>query len=690
MNPVLVVPGLEKGRGGGHLIRSLALIRDLRALGRETWLYLEPGAGAAPPDFSRFCEGFSDSWTFSGPGGPGAVSWAFIVLDRFRTPEGEFRRWAALGPLIGIDEGGPCRKNFDFLIDLLPGLNRGPNIQRPSLIPLPEKRRPLREGGRAGDCGEEPVKAPRILVGFGAEDAAGLGLLVCRALTAAGPGGRAGKPVDRYEIDYIPGTLHRPGGSSGQRPAGAGPAVSPGIRFLPPVPSLGEHLADYDLLITHYGLSAFEALYARVPVLLVSPGPYHEKLAKRAGFFSAGIGAGGARRAASFLYRPLPGAGGRTSLNQVFPPAFSPEKIAARHGLDRPREQTLAGLLENFAPLISPACPGCGSPIRPGLSPVVPAGAEAETEAGTKAPRAGALSPVLARFPRRTYRRCPRCGIIFMERLDPPPIEYSREYFFEFYQKQYGKTYLEDFPSLIALGHKRLKIIRALLPEDHRPGPHAGPGDLPRRLLDIGCAYGPFLVAAQEAGFVPLGIDPAEDAVRYIRETLKLEALAGFFPETALPAPETARRFDTVCLWYVIEHFRDPRQVLAEARRFLMPGGVLAFATPAFSGISGRKNRRDFLEKSPPDHWTIWSPQSCRRILKKAGFRLRRLRVTGHHPERFPLLGRFVRRLPPERRGALSGALLLVSRIFRLGDTFEAYATAMPEHTGKTRHGAEP
>jgi 2-polyprenyl-3-methyl-5-hydroxy-6-metoxy-1,4-benzoquinol methylase len=664
--PVLVVPCVEKGRGGGHLIRSLALIRGLRALGREAWLYLLPSPGKAdsPPDFSRFPGGFPDSWVLSGPLGPSALSGAFIVLDRFQTPKEEFRRWAALAPLIGIDEGGPCRRDFDFLIDLLPGLNRGPNIQAPSLIPLPEKRRPFRGPGGAG-AGKAPGPL-RVLVSFGSEDPAGLGPLVCRALAESSGGkGRPGEP----EIDYIPGTLHRPGPASGGL-SRQGAADSPGVRRLTFVPGLGERLADYDLLITHYGLTAFEALYAGLPVLLVSPGPLHEKLAKKAGLFSAGIGRRGARRAASLLFRRS--ADGK-SLNQDFLSSLSPEKNAARHGLDKPRKQNLAGLLENFTPLISPACPGCGSPVRP-----------AALSAG-KAGKVKALAPVLARFPRRTYRRCPRCGLVFMERLDPPPVEYSRDYFFEFYKKQYGKTYLEDFPGLVAQGTARLNRIRALLPGKPRPAPASGdvpgtaPGTVERRLLDIGCAYGPFLVAAKEAGFTPLGIDPAEDAVRYIRETLKLEACAGFFPETAPPGPEAARSFDAVCLWYVIEHFREPRQVLAEARRFLKPGGALAFSVPSFSGVSGRKNPGAFLEKSPGDHWTIWSPRSCRRILKKAGFRPRRIHVTGHHPERFPLLGRFAR-----RGGALYGLLLLASRIFRLGDTFEAYAT-VPVRRGRNQ-----
>jgi 2-polyprenyl-3-methyl-5-hydroxy-6-metoxy-1,4-benzoquinol methylase len=608
-------------------------------------------------------------------------------------------------------------------------MNRGPepNVRDPSLIPLPKNRRPFRESGEAEQAAGKPLK---ILVSFGAEDPAGLGPLVYRALAAgyggqAGYSSQAGNTAGGIELDLIPGELHRdpaalpgelppnpvdipsglhrspaarpgelspspadiPGGlhrdstarpgelppSPVDIPGGArrpGPADSAsggflpqdqtstpsGFRVLEPFPNLGEHLAGYDLLITHFGLTAFEALYAGTPVLLVSPGPFHEKLAKQAVFFSAGIGPKGARRAASLVRQ----AGG--SLNRLFPAALSPEKTATRHGLHKPQERTLAGLLGNLAPLVSPECPACGS---------VPAG----LPAGDRAVPSGTLVPALARFPRRTYRRCPRCGVVYMERLDPPPVEYGRDYFFDCYRRQYGKTYIEDFPGLVAAGKERLNRIQALAGGTSPPAP-GSPGG--KRLLDIGCAYGPFLAAAKEAGFSPLGIDPAEDAVRYVRETLKLEALQGFFPETPIPGEKQDHGFDVITLWYVIEHFRDPRRVLGEIRRLLKPGGTLAFSTPSLSGVSGRKNRTAFLEKSPADHWTLWSPRSCGRILKQAGFRLRRVQVTGHHPERFPLAGRFAR-----RGGVLYAALFLLSRIFRLGDTFEAYATALPENSRK-------
>jgi 2-polyprenyl-3-methyl-5-hydroxy-6-metoxy-1,4-benzoquinol methylase len=185
--------------------------------------------------------------------------------------------------------------------------------------------------------------------------------------------------------------------------------------------------------------------------------------------------------------------------------------------------------------------------------------------------------------------------------------------------------------------------------------------------LDIGCAYGPFLAAAREEGFSPCGIDPAQDAVRYVTETLGIPAVQGFFPAhgSRLTAP-----YAGITLWYVIEHFRGCVPVLAEIRELLKSGGALAFATPSFTGVSGRASLHNFLEHSPADHWTIWSPSVAKKVLKTAGFTVKKIVNSGHHPERFPVLGTYAR----SKKSPLYGPLLAISRIFALGDTFEVYA----------------
>jgi 2-polyprenyl-3-methyl-5-hydroxy-6-metoxy-1,4-benzoquinol methylase/spore coat polysaccharide biosynthesis predicted glycosyltransferase SpsG len=559
MSSILVVPAFESGRGGGHIVRSQELVQSLRRKGVDAALYLPAEKASRGGEWvvSDIC----------------AESVDLIVLDRFRTSVQEFAFFRKKAPIIGIDEGGASRKYCDFLIDMLPALaGRHPaNMNAPRLLPLPRTRRPAFAPVPQGNL-------IRVLITFGMEDPAGLTAPAASSLAGDG----------RFNVSVI-------------APLGAAQGLPEGVQVLKPAPDLRERLAEYDLVITHFGLTAFEAIYARVPVVLFSSSRYHKRLADAAGFDTLRLGE-------------------KLGFDEGLLDRC--RRIAARFALEADADPDFLAALLAYMPLPPKVCPSCGRPIE--------------------------KAPVLARFSDRTYRLCAACRVIFMLRLTRPPLEYADDYFFSSYKKQYGLTYLEDFPKLVAVGESRLRSIQKLL----KGG---------KRLLDIGCAYGPFLAAARGAGFAPTGIDPAENAVRYVTDTLGLPAVQGFFP--AVPVSET---FDVVSLWYVIEHFDTLSDILPALHRILRPEGVLALSTPSYSGISGRSSLTGFLEKSPADHWTIWSAQAADKILQRYGFRLRKIVVCGHHPERFPFLG---------RAQALHSALRLISALFRLGDTFEIYAT---------------
>ena len=587
---IVIVPSFEKGKGGGHLCRCIALTRDLRASGRQAFLFLPEQDASLEQDecLAHLFQSmnFDPAWR--------VTKWQtenesekteIVIMDNFQTTRDELLRWKKIAPVAGIDEGGKWRDSFDFLIDILvpEKLGRPPaNITKPSLLNFPQKQ--FRK--------KNSKDALKVLVTFGQEDSAGLGPAIARSLSA--------KNAGSMEITLLRGALAKSGET--EYPAN--------VRVTGAIPSLAEHLGEYDLVITHYGITAYEALYSGTPVILASPTAYHAKLAKAAGFYP-------------WL----------NSLNLNFLEKLKKhcEKLAVKYGLDTEGE-SLASLCGGFSPLVNRRCPVCGADV-PEQS--------------------------VSRFADRTYRRCSNCGVIFMDRTGPAPIEYEREYFFESYKRQYGKTYLEDFDNIKASGIRRLEIIKSLLPSPTST----------RTLLDIGCAYGPFLAAAREEGFSPSGIDPAQDAVRYVTQELKLPAVQGFFPNSPLPDSDT-QTYSAVTLWFVIEHFTDCAAVLAAIKKILASGGILAFSTPSFSGVSGRACLRRFLEASPADHFTVWSPEMCKKALAFSGFKVKKTASIGHHPERFPLLGKFAK----SKKSPLYWPLLAISKIFKLGDTFEVYA----------------
>jgi 2-polyprenyl-3-methyl-5-hydroxy-6-metoxy-1,4-benzoquinol methylase len=569
---VLLAPLLVRGGGTGHLRRCLDAAG--RLAGRAAFVTgidgdepLADSLGAWP----RVAAGAT-------AGGP-----ALVVADRRRTSASAYRRLRALGPVVGIDEGGPARRWMTCLIDTLPFGGRGANLQGLDLLDLPERRRP---------AGNGPPR--RVLVSFGGEDPAGLSLPVLRDLVRGGlfaPGQIAVVQGPRFEpVDW---------------PAGISVLVDP--------PRLRDLLHEYDLVLTSFGLTCYEALAAGVPVVLVSPTRYHRRLARGQRLPEAGL-----RRLRTGALRRLLADGSRLQRPV--------EDVQSRRGAG-------AGLAETIATLRDPGagCPACGAP-----------GAGRRPDAA------------VARFADRTYFRCASCRLLYMARFAGAETGYGHDYFFEGYARQYGRTYLEDFDSILDASRARVGVIESLI------GPLAG-----LRVLDVGCAYGPFLAAAAERGASAAGVEVEAEAAAHVRDKLGLECWEGPFQDyQGAPASR-----DVVTMWYVIEHFADLASVLKRVNALLAPGGVFALSTPNAAGISGlRPSRRGQALFYTPDHYTIWDPRHARRVLARFGLRLESVHVTGHHPRRFPLAGNV-------RAGSAAfGLLRAASEALRLGDTFEAYA----------------
>jgi len=613
---IIVVPSVEKGKGGGHLTRSIKLINELREIGVKAQLYLP--CGTETGQFVKIFESmnFNQSWLIFDEeikirceelkdSIESEIN--LIILDRFQTLLEELNRWKKIAPVIGIDEGGKFRDNFDFLIDIL----IPPNIIKPNpnILFFTTNEHELT---RKNEYNQSSISYTlKILITFGQEDTAGLGLKTLQKLLSI----KTNQPI---EITLLKGNLNTSILSF---------AIPENVKILESIPNLAESLCEYDLVITHYGLTAYEAFFAGVPVLLAHPTKYHKKLAKAAGFLDF-----------NKKYREFSLAETQSRRGRILDIKLQKKLCVFASSRD---ELSLVNLISSFSPIINRSCPVC------------------ESNTGKS----------ITRFRDRTYRKCVKCGIIYMDRINSAPIEYEKEYFFENYKKQYGKTYLEDFENIKNASKRRLKIIKTLknLRVLCASVPPCDEFCIPT-LLDIGCAYGPFLKAAQEEGFDPFGIDPAEDAVRYVNEELKIPAVHGFFPNIELSTPGN-KTYDIITLWFVIEHFTNCVMVLKEIKKLLKPNGILAFSTPSFSGISGCSNLNKFLFNSPADHFTIWSPKMCKKALMLAGFKVKKIVVVGHHPERFPLLGRFAK-----NKIVIYFILLGISKLFKLGDTFEVYA----------------
>lgn len=564
---ILLFPTLKKGCGSGHLKRMIRLHHQFP----DSAVFLEHNDN--PVYFPLF-----DDCRASVIIGDIPAETEAVIFDNFRTAPSQLEKFPKNIIRIGIDEGGSVRSRFDYLLDILPVVKKqqAPNYASLAFLNRDDYKRRKRK----------TIKS--ILVSFGGEDRAGLAQKTADYLRAAGL-------HEKYRITLLSPQL------KAER--------YPGFEIVSRVKDLSLRITGWDLVLTHFGLTAFEALFQNVPVILINPTAYHHRLTVKAGLPEAGVGA------------VKPGVI-ESLLADVDKTAAVPTPF-----LEMQRE-SLGQFFEKRTFSGSSVCPVCG--------------------------RRG---KVVFRDKTRTIYRCRHCLLYYQLLFKEPEERYREDYFFSEYRNSYGRTYLEDFRTIEKMGEARLDCLEPLR--------RTAQSDCRLRLLDVGCAYGPFLKAAAARGWEAAGCEVCAEAAEYVRKEFGLPVLSVPFEDY----PENGLKFNAITMWYVIEHFENPGAVLEKVTRLSASDGILAFSTPNGSGWSARKSLRQFLEKSPEDHYTILTPRGVRKILKRYGYRVEHIRITGIHPERI-WNHRSAESLPPR----LYRFLYSVFRLLRWGDTFEVYA----------------
>lgn len=584
-DPVLYVPSVKKGRGTGHLHRCL---EAAERTGASVYIPNDAGLSEIPEIVRQSEESGLAEWQIVHDF-PAEKEYSLIVADSFALDRETAARLHECAPLAAIDEGSVNTEYCDYLLDVIPSYipGRKANMTEPSFMKMPENRRTAKPCETASDI-------RRILICLGGEDPANLALPAAKAFSEQG-----------REVTAV-------------IPAGHSvPEQSAEIKFINPVPVLREKLSSYDLVVTHYGLTAYEAAYAGCAVVLLATTPLHAQLAEKYGFVCFSAGELTKKNVENILAEPF---------KLYRPPAFYEEG------------KSLGMFISALSRGRRLSCPVCG------------------TDEPEK-------NRVTARTEKRTFRRCMSCGIIYMAwTMDGKDADYGKAYFSEQYKTQYGKTYLDDFESIKKQGIRRIYEIDSVFKNRRRLSSKPA-------VLDIGCAYGPFLSAAADDGWQVFGTDISSDAVSYVQSKLLFPAACASFPDFDAALEFGVQRFDAVTMWYVIEHFRDLAPVLRLVSSLVKEGGIFAFATPSAEGVSARMRTETFYSQSPADHYTLWEPSKTDSILRKFGFTVVKAISTGHHPERFPRV---------EKHGWKKDSPMYKiyeyrSRAFHLGDTFEVY-----------------
>ena len=369
----------------------------------------------------------------------------------------------------------------------------------------------------------------------------------------------------------------------------------------------------YSAVITYFGLTAFECIEARIPVLLLSPTKYHNNLGEKCRdiFFNLGF----------FEDINIEETFNKIN-NFLFDFNLQNEYKENSKNIDTKKStERIKIIIDNIEDFQSIECDFCKSKN----------------------------IEIKNRNSESNLYKCKKCNSLFRKYFLPVSTDYSSKYFIEDYKNQYGKTYEEDEENLKRLAKSRLETIKNIKPTG--------------KILDLGSAMGFFLKEASLNGYETEGIEISEYAANYCVKNLNLNV----YNVSLLDFEYKENEYDIITAWYVLEHICDFEKLLKNILFSLKDDGIFAFAMPNGNGISGRFNK-NYFKIVPPDHAFETNPKALDKFLKQYSLKKMYLKNQSVYYNRFCDI--FNLQFLKENKG-LKNMYNLFAKKYNLGDTFE-------------------
>jgi SAM-dependent methyltransferase len=167
------------------------------------------------------------------------------------------------------------------------------------------------------------------------------------------------------------------------------------------------------------------------------------------------------------------------------------------------------------------------------------------------------------------------------------------------------------------------------------------------RVLDCGCGMGFYLLAMSRLR--PLELYGVDSDVRRLAQADALDTGAQLAEADATRLPFPDGWFDAVLLSEVLEHVPDDAAALAEIRRALRPGGVIAISVPnarypfwwdpinaTWSALGGAPIRQGPLVGIWTNHERLYEAADLERRVREAGFEVEIVETATHYA--FPFM----------------------------------------------------
>lgn len=141
-----------------------------------------------------------------------------------------------------------------------------------------------------------------------------------------------------------------------------------------------------------------------------------------------------------------------------------------------------------------------------------------------------------------------------------------------------------------------------------------------RRMLEVGCSNGTYLLEMAEEGWCVEGLEYSVEAAEAARK-FGLNVVTGTV-ESAMFEKDS---YDIIAAWMVLEHLHDPVGTLARLRDWVKPEGYLVASVPDVNSLARRIFKEACYDVDLPRHLYHFNKETLKRVLDKAGWELERI-----------------------------------------------------------------
>src|SRR5438105_4502821 len=192
-------------------------------------------------------------------------------------------------------------------------------------------------------------------------------------------------------------------------------------------------------------------------------------------------------------------------------------------------------------------------------------------------------------------------------RLDPLP---TLEQLYAHYKSRTSNGNYE-----MEMDHERALSVSATLDYVAANSPQRAPISF----LDIGCFDGQLMnLAKAKLGWDCWGIDLNESAVQAAKKNHGDQVTCTTIEDYR---PRPSHKFDVVAVIGVIEHLREPANLMLKISGWLAKDGVCVIECPNVSSAPARVLGRYWPPIAAPEHIFYFAPKHIRMLAEKAGMR---------------------------------------------------------------------